>query len=388
MKSLKYKKKICIVTSSRAEFGILKSIIKNLKKSSKIRLELILTGAHFMSKFGNTYKEIADSGIKSFSKIITSQKNNNSNDISFSSSNLLKKISEIFFSKRYDLIILLGDRYETLIAAYAATLNKIPIAHLFGGDETVGAYDNQFRHSISKFSHVHFVTNEISKKRLIRMGEDPSNIFNFGNPSLDNIYSKNKISKKKKENKLRIKFRLKNFIVTYHPETLSSTQDKKLKIIFKSLSSFNNCSFFFTSSGNDEGADLINKMIKNYVKSRSNMYFFKSLGQTNYFSLMKHVDGVIGNSSSGIYEVPSFKKGTVNIGDRQKGRLISKSVINCDYEEKKIINNIKKITSNKFKISIKKMKNLYYKKNSSSNITKTLLKFCTKSVNLKKKFHD
>ena len=316
------------------------------------------------------------------------QNNDKPNDLCALSSNYLKDLSLHFSKKKYDFLVISGDRYEIFVTAYVATLHKIPIIHLFGGDETIGSYDNQFRHSISKMSHIHFVSHVSSKNRLIKMGENPNSIFNIGNLSLDNIKSKPFLSKKQLENKYNIKFKQKNFLVTFHTETLSKDKPiSHLKKIFKALSKFKNYSFIFTSSNNDEGGNKINKHIPRYIKKNTNTYYVKSFGQKNYFNILRYLDGVIGNSSSGIYEVPSFKIPTINLGTRQKGRIFAKSILNYQITTKNIILAIKKALSVKFKNSIKNVNNPYYKKNSRKKIISNILNLKIKDAT-EKKFYE
>ena len=385
--NLSRKKNICVISSSRAEFGILRNFVKSLEKIKFFKVELILIGKHSIDSFGTTKSEIKENKIKNYSQIKLPNKNNNPFDISKISSILLEKLSNKFKKNFFDLLLILGDRYEILITAYAAVLHRIPITHLSGGDETRGSYDNQFRHAISKFSNLHFVTNENSKKRLIRMGEDPKKIFNYGSLSIENIKKAPKIKKNLLEKEFNFKFKDKNFLVTYHPETLTQEPEKKINILLKSIEHFKNYQFIFTSSNNDEGGNTINRIIKKFSKKNKNIKFVNSFGQLKYFSMLQHIDGVIGNSSSGVHEVPSFKIGTVNIGSRQDGRLKIKSVINTSYSHNEIIRAIKKISSKKFKNSLKNLKNPYYKVNTKKNIIKKIISFTNKKLLISKKFY-
>ena len=367
------KKIFCTVTSSRAEFGILRNLLLGLRKDSSLTTKLIVIGSHLSKQHGFTINEIVKSNLNIYKKIPTIYENDKPHDICKSTSIILKKLSKIFSYLKPDLLIVLGDRYEILVTAFVATLHKIPIAHISGGETTEGSYDNQFRHSISKMSFLHFVSNYIYKKKLIQMGENPKNIFNFGSISLDNLKREVFISKQKIEKKFNIKFRKTNFLITYHPETLSKKSSKlHFREILKAISKFKKYNFIFTSSNSDEGGDIINSMIIKYVKGRKNAFYVKSFGQTNYFSVLKNVDGVVGNSSSGITEAPSFKIGTINIGDRQKGRIMCKSIINCSPEFKKIYNSIKQIVGKKFKKKISKATNPLEKTNTIKNIKKVL----------------
>ncbi len=382
------KKKICIISSSRADLGIMRNLIRKMQKIKNIKTDLILTGGHLSKKFGNSKKEIIENKIKSSCEIKIPLLNNNSLQITQSSNVLLKKISEKFAKTKYDLIVLYGDRFEIFISAYAATIFKIPIAHLSGGDETIGSYDNQFRNAITKLAHVHFSTNNLSKRRIIQMGENPKNVFNYGSLSIENVENTKIISKKELEKKFNLKFKEKNFVVTLHPETLGDLEIKKIKKVFNIIKRFKNIFFIFTASNQDEKGDKINKLISKFVKKNHNTSFVRSFGQTNLFNIYKIVDGVIGNSSSGVHEAPIFKIGTLNLGSRQQGRLGMKSIININFNEKKIEKGIIKILSKNFKKKINKLSNPYFKRNSSELIIKKL-KFILKNKNiLNKKFNQ
>ena len=321
-------------------------------------------------------------------KISVISENDTPNDIAQSAAIVLKKLSITFSNLKPDLLIILGDRFEILISAFVATLHKIPIAHIAGGEVTVGSYDNQFRHSISKMSFLHFVSNEIYKKRLIQMGENPKKVFNFGNLSLDNLKKEVFASRRFLEKKFKIKFSKINFLVTYHPETLSNKHSKlQFSEILKAISQFKKYNFIFTSANSDECGDIINDMIKKYVKKKNNAFYVKSFGQANYFSVLKNVCGVIGNSSSGIIEAPSFKIGTINIGDRQKGRLKSKSVIDCEPTEKSIKKAIEILYSRDFQNILPSVVNPYGEGNATEKIIE-VLKNKNIPKELKKEFYD
>ncbi len=377
MKSSKNKKKICIISSSRAELGILRNLVIKLQKNKKIKTDLVLIGLHNIYKKKNFRKnnEIKDYNIKNFNYIKISEKTNSSINILNRSSDLVRKISKKFKKKKYDYLIILGDRYEALISSYCAMICGISIIHISGGDETFGSYDNAFRHSISQLSNLHFVTNFKSKNKLIKMGLNPKTIFNYGSLSVENIKNHTFKSKKILSKNLNISFKEKNFIVTFHPETVSKNNLEKLNILINSLKEFKNFLFIFTGANNDEGGEQINKKIIGVTKKFKNIIFIRSLGQKNYFNLLKHVDGVIGNSSSGVTEVPSFKIGTINIGNRQNGRLKSKSVIDVDFSKEKIIKAIRQITDVNFHKNKKKLKNPYETKNTHLQITRKILQF-------------
>lgn len=366
--------KVGVITSSRADFGILKNLIVKLKKDKKFKTFVIASGSHFFQKFGETQKEIVNSGIKIDKKIFCNFDSNKPLGVSKIISICTTKSSKIFSRLKLSLVIVLGDRYEILGSAIAAHILNIPIAHIHGGEVTSGAIDDVFRHCITKMSNIHFVCHKNYRQRVIQLGENPKNVFNVGSLGVENISNSRFISRKILEQKFNLVFRKNNFLVTFHPETtVKNKARKQIKILLSAIKSFSNSSFVFTSPGADpENSSILNE-IKNFVKRNKNCYFYKSLGQENYFSFLNIVDGIIGNSSSGIIEMPYFKKGTINIGTRQNGRELASSVINIDIEKKKIQKSIKKITSKKFlqKIQLNK-KNIFDRGGASDKILKVL----------------
>ena len=341
-------KKICVITTTRADFGILKNLLIEIKKNSLFKLFLIAGGTHYSKLFGNTVKEINQSKLKVNHSIKFKNFTDNVENISKVFSLSLQKTCSILKKIKPDCLLVLGDRYEILSSTIAANLCKIPVIHLYGGEITEGALDDSFRHAITKLSHLHLVANKIYKKRVIQLGESKKNIHIVGGLIADNL-SKNLFLKKEDlEKKLKLKFKKKNYIVNFHPETVNSVSTKKQLVqilgAFKKIKSAN---FIFTSPGFDRESSIIIKELKKQENTK-NFYFFKSLGQKNYFSLMKYCTCMIGNSSSGIIEMPYFNKPTINLGTRQKGRVLSKLVINCPLETKAIINSIKKVEKKTF----------------------------------------
>ena len=382
MNLLKSKKKICFVTGSRSEYGLLRNIIIPLKKEKTISSKLIVTGSHLLKQYGNTCNEILRDKIKIFKKIKISKKNDNPGEITKVATQIINGLTNIFKRYKPDLIVILGDRYEIFVTCYVATIFKIPIVHICGGEETLNSYDNQFRHAITKMSHIHFATTNIYKNKILMMGENSKNVFNYGSLAFSNLKNRKFKNKYELEKKYKIKFKKENFLITFHPETIDNTNLlKNLNKIFNVFthSRFSQCSFIFTASNNDHDGDKINAKILRFVNVNKNSYFIHSFGQDDYFSMLKNISGVIGNSSSGIIEVPSFKIGTINIGTRQQGRIFAKSVINCSFEANDVKKNIKKIISKKFRSNIKNLINPYYKKDTSKKIKKILIK-----INLKK----
>ena len=383
--SLKKYKKIFLITSNRSEYGILRNLIQKLKKSKKLKLKLIVTGAHLNKLFGSTIDEIIKDKNKIFYKIKINQSNIKSEKTYLQSSKIISSFSKLFLKYRPDLIMILGDRFEIFSVAIAAVFNNFPIAHLYGGEVTEGSMDEIFRHSITKMSNYHFVSTERSKKRVRQLGENPKNIFLVGSLGVENIKKINLISRSELAKKLNINFEKKNIMFSYHPERNNSKIVSNLKNIFLALKSLKHINIFITMPNPDEGNSIIYKRIIDNVKKNDNFFFIKSMGSTNYLSMISHVDLIIGNSSSGIIEAPSLKTPSIDIGDRQKGRERAKSVFHCKSNKKEILNLINKILrkkSNKLNF-----KNPYEKSNASKKIIKILENINYKS-NLVKKFYN
>lgn len=379
--------KICIVTTNRSDFGLLKNLIIELKNNN-FKVKVIAGGTHFSRKFGNTYVEIESCGIKIDRKIYSKIKSDNAKDISRILSAHIISSAKIFEQLRPELIIVLGDRYEILAVTIAAHLSRIPVAHIHGGELTLGSIDDAFRHSITKMSHIHFVANKIYKNRIIQLGENPKNIFIVGGLGVDSIKKVKLLSQIDLEKRLKIKFNKKNLIVSFHPETLNINQAKKqIDHLLSALNNLKDTTIIFSSPGFDLESQIIVKKIKKFIKNKNNTYYFSSLGQLNYFSILNIVDAIVGNSSSGILEMPTFKNATINMGDRQLGRLKSSSIINCKIKKKEITNSLRKIYSKKFRNKIKYTKNIYGSFGSSIKIVKILKKINLKNI-LFKKFYD
>ncbi len=383
------KKKICVVTSCRADYDLLKSLIRSLLKSKKISLKLIITGQHLSKHYGNTYKNIVKD-FKGISKKIDinvgkSDQKNLLNSVSLG----IKKIGNYLNSLKPNTLILLGDRYEILSAGIAAFFNQIPITHIHGGEKTQGSYDDIIRHSITKLSDFHFVSHNTYKKRVIQLGENPRNIFNVGSLGAENITKLTFLNKKMLEKKLNLKFEKKILLITINSfieENISI--NKLLKNLFNVLKNLKKTTFIFTMSNSDLNSDLINIKIKNFCNKNKNSYLFKSLGSENYLSLMKISNAVIGNSSSGLLETPSLKIPTINIGTRQNGRILSKNIVNSDGSYENISFLLKKVFSSSFLKKIKNVKNPLFKKNTSAKITKTIEKILFSEKIKKKVFYD
>ena len=364
-------RKICIVTGTRAEYGLLRNLMSLIKDSNETKLQIIATNMHLSPKYGDTYKEIEFDGFNIDIKVpIIDSDDDSSQSILISMSKAIEGIAQAFDNLKPDLLVVLGDRYEILAAAEAALIMRIPIAHISGGDITEGAYDDAIRHSITKMSLLHFPSTELYRQRIIQMGESPERVFNVGSTGVENIKNINLLSKKEIENLINFQIDSKTILVTYHPVTLGSNSSEVYITEFLSaLDAKKDLKIIFTMPNSDNGRDKIADAINNFVKQNpKRAKSFKSLGVVNYLSLMQYVAAVVGNSSSGIIETPSFGIPTLNIGDRQKGRLAAESVYNCTPDKESIIKGFDYIMSDKFRKIAKTVKNPYYKPNSSKNI--------------------
>jgi UDP-hydrolysing UDP-N-acetyl-D-glucosamine 2-epimerase len=325
------KRKICVVTGSRADYGLLSVVMKELHQDSEFTLQIIAAGMHLSPKFGMTYRVIEEDGYHIDAKVEMGLTNDTTVGIAKSIGAGVSGFADVLATLQPDLLVLLGDRFEILAAAQAALVAAIPIAHIAGGDTTEGAFDESIRHCVTKMAHLHFVTNEPAARRVRQLGEDPKHIYTVGSPGLDLIKRMQLLSRKELEKDLGFSFRKRNLLITFHPATLDrQPAGEQFQELLNALDSLgDDLGMFFTKPNADTGGSVIIRMIDEYVGSRTHAKAVASLGQLRYLSMVAHVDAVVGNSSSGLYEVPSFKKPTVNIGDRQKGRPQASSVINC-----------------------------------------------------------
>ncbi len=381
-------KKICVITSSRADYGLLKALLEEIQKSKVLSLQLVVSGTHLSSAHGMTLKEIEQDNFKIHAKVSVIQKTDGASDICKSISEGIYGFSKAFETLTPDMLLILGDRYEILAAAIAATITNIPIAHLHGGEVTMGAFDEVFRHSITKMSHLHFVAAKEYEKRVIQLGENPNTVFNVGGLGTDSIRRTELFSKQELSEQLGIEFDRPMLLVTYHPVTLHKQESSAdLEALLKALDYFTGCKIIFTIPNADTDGLKMAQKIRTYVNNNNNVYFIPSLGQKKYFSCLNNFDALIGNSSSGLLEAPSFKIPVINIGPRQKGRLKADSIIDCEANEKEIRIAIEKALSNDFKIILKKVKNPYGEGGASSKII-SVLENCDISNLLAKSFFD
>ncbi len=382
------KRKICVITGTRADYGLLTPLMTEIKNDSDLELQIIATGMHLSPEFGYTYKEIEKDFIinKKIEILLSSD-----TSIGISKSMGLAQISfaEAYEELKPDIVVVLGDRYEIFSAVASAMICRIPIAHLSGGELTFGAIDDSIRHCITKMSNIHFVATEEYKKRVIQLGEDSSKVFNFGEAGLDNILNLNLLSREEFEDSIDFKLGNKNIIFTYHPTTVDSEEKiiKDIDEILNALIELEDINIIFTKSNSDAGGRVINNKLVNFVQKHSNCKLYTSLGQLRYLSALQYVDAIVGNTSSGIVEAPSFKIGSINIGHRQNGRVKAKSVIDCDANKLDIKNAFTYLYSESFKSILKNVTNPYYSKNSSYK-TKNVLKTIDLNKIIYKEFKD
>ena len=371
------KKKILVISGSRSDYGLIGSILNNLKKEKKIDTKILVTGSHLEKIYGYTYKEIEKDGFKIDYKIFLNLKKTNKKSLVLSFEKIIKSMSKILIKLKPDAVLVLGDRYEIFSAAFTSYILGYKIFHFAGGEETPYVYDNDFRKCITNLASHHFVAHKDYKKKLIKIGINKNKIFNIGNLGIDKIKNQKKINKKLFIKKFKIDEKKPIFLVTFHPTTNFSVKKniKDLNILLSVLEKFNNFQKIFTLPPSDVGSDQLRNIIIKFCKGKKYDKFFYSLGVENYLNFAKISKLIIGNSSSGISEIPSLKKITINIGKRQKGRIMGNSVLSCDISNKKIEKTIKKgITISKNKTFLKNITNPFGNGNSGKKALKIIKK--------------
>ena len=381
--------KICVVTGTRAEYGLLYWLLRFLEEDKNITLQLIVTGMHLSPEFGLTYREIEKDGFKIDKKVEMLLSSDSEIGISKSMGLAQISFSEAYQELQPDIIVVLGDRFEIFSAVSAAMISRIPIGHIHGGESTEGAVDESIRHAITKMSHLHFTATEIYKNRIVQMGENPQKVFNVGTPGLDSVYRADLLDRKAFEEAIGFKLNKKNLLITFHPVTLEdNTSQKHFEELLKAISEMKNTHFIFTKPNADTNGRIIIQLIDEFVaKHPKRSCSFISMGHVRYLSALKHVDVVLGNSSSGLTEAPSFKVATVDIGDRQKGRIKAESVISCQPTKKSISEALELAYSPDFQDKLKGVRNPYGEGGASARIIE-ILKSTNYSEILKKKFFD
>ncbi len=383
------KRKVCVITGTRAEYGLLYCLMSEIKSSEALELQVVVTGMHLSPEFGLTYKEIEKDGFDIDFKVEMLLSSDTSIGISKSMGLAMIGFSDAFSMLKPDLLVILGDRFEIFSAASVATIFNIPIAHIHGGETTEGAYDEAMRHSITKMSHLHFTAAEQYRKRVIQLGEQPERVYNFGAIGIDNIKRLNLLVKESFEESINFKLGRFNFLITYHPVTLEkSTSRIQFENLLTVLNGLSETHMIFTKANADTDGRVINEMIDNYVLTHPDRAcVFTSLGQLRYLSSIQFMDAVIGNSSSGLLEVPSFKVATINVGSRQQGRIKSESVVDCDNSKSGIKGAIEKIYSDEFQEKIKHTINPFGNGGVSKRIVNVLCDTPLDNI-LKKQFFD
>jgi len=384
------KKRICILTATRAEYGLLKPIMVKLNNIPELDVKIAVTGMHLSQEFGLTYREIEDDNLIIDRKIDIQLDSASHVSVSKSMGVALISFAEYFDEIKPDMLLVLGDRYETLAVCCAAMNAGIPIAHLYGGETTEGAVDESIRHSITKMSYLHFTSTEEYRKRVIQLGEEPDRVYTVGAMGIENIMNIKPLSIRELEEFLGMSLSGPYAVVTFHPVTLEhNTVREQFASLLQACDNHMELKYIFTKSNADVHGETINTMLEDYAKNRENVRAVTSLGMERYLSALNYASLVIGNSSSGLIEAPSFHIPTVNIGDRQRGRLMAESVISCEANTEEISNAITRALSDEFRQRISGIKNPYGDGNTSDKVIKIIYDYLfVKEIDLKKRFYN
>ena len=382
-------RKICVVTGTRAEFGLLRWLMEEILRQSELELQIIATGMHLSPEFGSTYREIEEAGFQIDVKVEMLLSSDTSTAVTKSMGLGVIGFADAYERLAPDIIVLLGDRFEIFAAASAATIAGIPIAHIHGGETTEGAFDEAIRHSITKMSHLHFTAAEEYRNRVIQLGEQPERVFNVGGMGIDAIKQIKLLSREELEHSLNIKFKDKSLLITFHPVTLEgqASSAKQMQQLLDALEKLTETTLIFTMPNADTGGRELSKMVNHFVQAHPNSKVFTSLGQLRYYSCLAQVDAVVGNSSSGLAEAPSFSIGTIDIGDRQKGRLKANSVINCEPSCSDIQKALRMLYTEDFQGRLMGVVNPYGNGGASKAISETLKSYPLENIR-KKPFYN
>ena len=381
-------RKICVITGTRAEYGLLRWIMQGIKDDPELTLQVIATGMHLSPEFGLTYREIEQDGFMIDRKVEMLTSSDTPVGIAKSMGLGMIGFADALSELKPDLIVVLGDRYEIFAAVSAALVARIPVAHLHGGETTEGAFDEALRHSITKMSHLHFVAADEYRHRVIQLGEQPESVFLVGGLGIDSIKHLKLLERAELEASLDFKLGQKNLLITFHPVTLeTATASDQMTELLAALGDLKDTQLIFTLPNADTDGRIMAKLVEQFVAQHSNAHSYTSLGQLRYLSCIAQVDGVVGNSSSGLLEVPSFRKGTINIGDRQRGRLQAASVINCEPTRQGISNALGRLYLADFKVSLNQVSNPYGGGGASEKVIKIIKQYKFDGI-VKKTFFD
>lgn len=379
---------VCVVTGTRADYGLLRWVMEGIRQSPDLHLQVIATGMHLSPEFGLTYREIEKDGFAIDRKVEMLLSSDTPAGVTKSMGLGLIGFGEAIEQLKPDLLLLLGDRFEIFAAAAAAMVARVPLAHLHGGETTEGAIDEAIRHSITKMSHLHFVAAEEYRRRVVQLGEAPERVFLVGGLGIDNIKRLDLLDRAALEASLDFKLGPKNLLVTFHPVTLEkSTAGAQMTELLAALDALEDTHLIFTMPNADTDGRILIDMIEQFVATHPNARVYTSLGQMRYLSCISQVDGVVGNSSSGLIEVPSFRKGTVNIGDRQRGRLKAGSVIDCAPDRQLIADALRTLYSAEFQSGLAMVRNPYGEGGASDKVVRVLQEYPLDQL-LKKPFYD
>jgi GDP/UDP-N,N'-diacetylbacillosamine 2-epimerase (hydrolysing) len=381
-------RKICVVTGTRAEYGLLRPLMELIRATEGLELQVVTTGMHLSPEFGLTFRDIENDGFRIDRKVEMLLSSDTPSGVAKSMGLGLIGFGEALQQLQPDLMLVLGDRYEIFSAVAAALVARIPVAHVHGGETTEGAFDEALRHSITKMSHLHFVAAAEYRDRVIQLGEIPERVFLVGGLGIDNIKNMKLMDRAELEASLDFKLGPKNLLATFHPVTLeNATSAEQMAELLAALDQLTDTHLIFTMPNADTDGRVLFDMIRQFVSTHPNARVYTSLGQRRYLSCIQHMDGVVGNSSSGLAEVPSFHKGTVNIGDRQRGRLKAESVIDCLPERMAISAALQQLYSSEFQAMLPKVRNPYGEGGASEKVVAILRAHPLDGL-LKKSFHD
>jgi GDP/UDP-N,N'-diacetylbacillosamine 2-epimerase (hydrolysing) len=381
-------KRICVVTGTRAEYGLLRWVMEGIRQSRVLDLQLIVTGMHLSPEFGRTVEAIEADGFQVDRKVEMLLSSDTPVGVTKSMGLGMIGVADALAELRPDLMLVLGDRYEIFSAAAAAMIARIPIAHLHGGEATEGVIDEAIRHSITKMSHLHFVAAEDYRRRVIQLGEQADRIFKVGGLGIDNILRLKLLARDELEATLNFRLAPRNLLITFHPVTLEhNTSAGQMDELLAALAKLQDTGMIFTMPNADTEGRVLFRQIEDFCTRHPNAQAYTSLGQLLYLSCIRHVDGVVGNSSSGLAEVPSFKKGTINIGDRQRGRLRAASVIGCEPDRDSICAALGQLFSPEFQAELPRVENPYGNGGASDAIVNVLEQRSLDDL-LKKSFYD